>query len=106
MLLRTRHNVGMPVLSERVVTVPVMEPETGSESHTEEQLGPSGPRISCPLCGWSPANNDLWVCDCGHEWNTFDTGGVCPACLRQWKETQCLRCQRWSLHSEWYQAAP
>src|SRR5437899_2703175 len=66
MLLRTRHNIGMPVLSERVVTVPVMEPETGSESHTEEQLGPSGPRISCPLCGWSPANNDLWVCDCGH----------------------------------------
>jgi hypothetical protein len=26
---------------------------------------------------------------CGHEWNTFDTGGVCPACVHQWTETQC-----------------
>ena len=37
----------------------------------------SGPRIRCPLCGWSPRKDDLWACDCGHLWNTFDTGGVC-----------------------------
>jgi hypothetical protein len=36
------------------------------------------------------------------EWNTFDTGGVCPACLHQWIETQCLSCSRWSPHSRWY----
>jgi hypothetical protein len=40
------------------------------------------PRIRCPLCGWSPRKEDRWSCSCGHEWNTFDTGGVCPACLQ------------------------
>ena len=54
------------------------------------------------LCGWSPHKEDIWTCSCGHEWNTFDTGGVCPACLQQWTETQCLSCSRWSAHSDWY----
>src|SRR5439155_25970244 len=30
-------------------------------------LGPSGPRIRCPLCGWSLRKNDLWSCACGNE---------------------------------------
>jgi hypothetical protein len=64
--------------------------------------GPSGPHILCPLCRWSPRKEDLWCCDCGHRWNTFDSGGVCPACLHQWIETQCLSCGRWSPHSHWY----
>jgi hypothetical protein len=33
---------------------------------------------------------------------TFDSGCVCPACLHQWTETQCLSCSRWSSHSDWY----
>jgi hypothetical protein len=40
-------------------------------------------RIRCPLCGWSPRKEDKWFCNCGNEWNTFDTGGVCPDCLQQ-----------------------
>src|ERR1035438_4708341 len=63
----------------------------------EEKIeSPSGPRIRCPLCGWSPREEDLWSCTCGHMWNTFDTGGVCPACLHQWPSTQCLSCKQWS----------
>jgi hypothetical protein len=64
---------------------------------------PSGPHIRCPLCGWSPGKGGRWRCtSCGHAWNTFDSGGVCPGCLYQWMETQCLACARWSPHSAWY----
>ena len=58
----------------------------------EETQGPSTPDIRCPLCGWKPRTEDQWGCTCGHVWNTFDTGGVCPAYLYQWTSTQCLRC--------------
>lgn len=76
-----------------------------SDREVEEEKNPGAsepPRIRCPLCGWSPRQQDRWICGCGHLWNTFDTGGVCPACLYQWTETQCLSCGRWSPHSKWY----
>lgn len=72
------------------------------ELEEEKSHDSSGARIRCPLCGWSPRKEDKWFCTCGNEWNTFDTGGVCPACLHQWAETQCLSCSRWSAHSDWY----
>ena len=28
--------------------------------------------------------------------------GVCPACGREWRETQCRRCSAWSPHEDWY----
>jgi hypothetical protein len=72
------------------------------ELDEEKSLQPSGPRIRCPLCGWSPRKHDVWSCSCVHLWNTFGTGGVCPACLHQWTSTQCLSCNGWSAHSDWY----
>lgn len=70
----------------------------------DETAGSSGGegRIRCPLCGWEPRAEDRWWCDCGHEWNTFDTGGVCPGCMKQWTMTKCPACGRWSAHSDWY----
>jgi hypothetical protein len=59
-------------------------------------------RIRCPCCGWQPARQDLWACTCLHLWNTFETGGVCPACGREWSKTQCPRCEEWSRHEDWY----
>ena len=39
---------------------------------------------------------------CGHVWNTFETGGVCPSCGEHFEHTQCLRCRLFSPHKEWY----
>jgi hypothetical protein len=60
-------------------------------------------RIRCPLCGWRPRRSDRWSCSCGHVWNTFETRARCPACARQWHETQCLSCHRFSRHEDWYE---
>jgi hypothetical protein len=76
---------------------PIVAPE-----ETTEGSSVTGPRIRCPRCDWRPQPVDLWSCTCGHMWHTFDTGGVCPACLLQWMETQCFACHRFSAHSDWY----
>jgi hypothetical protein len=57
-------------------------------------------RVRCPRCAWEPGRDDLWSCLCLPSWNTFDTGGLCPACGRQWIETQCLRRREWSPHAD------
>jgi len=61
-------------------------------------------KIYCPKCKWEPSQNDRWVCEvtCGHTWNTFDTGGVCPECGKSWKVTTCLSCGSRSPHRDWY----
>ncbi len=64
--------------------------------------GRGRPRIRCPRCRWEPGKKDRWSCLCGHIWNTFDTGGVCPSCGHAWPDTQCLRCIEWSRHDDWY----
>lgn len=58
--------------------------------------------IACPKCDWRPGAGDQWGCACGHVWNTFRTHGVCPACGKAWKMTQCLACHKWSDHEDWY----
>lgn len=61
-------------------------------------------RIFCPKCRWVPQDSDLRMCQpgCGCHWNTFDTCGICPQCGRNWEDTQCLACHRWSRHADWY----
>ena len=75
-----------------------------SKKDTHTHQGSRGPKIRCPKCAWEPAREDRWYCDvgCGHGWNTFETGGRCRACGKQWLETVCLRCHAWSPHDEWY----
>jgi len=61
-------------------------------------------RIFCPKCTYAPRPTDRWVCvtSCGCHWNTFDTGGQCPSCHKQWHETCCPACVQWSPHDAWY----
>lgn len=68
----------------------------GSATNTRE------PMIRCPKCKWQPGKHDRWTCACGHQWNTFDTRGICPACDATWRGTQCPKCNEWSLHDDWY----
>jgi hypothetical protein len=60
--------------------------------------------IRCPKCHWKPLPSSRWYCvtSCQRGWNTFDTGGVCPACGKAWRMTQCLSCGAWSPHPDWY----
>ena len=74
--------------------------DPGLRDTTRDTTG--GRRIRCPKCAWEPGREDHWSCACLHVWNTFETGGVCPACQRQWLETQCPRCDAWSPHLAWY----
>ena len=94
----SHHNGGMP-LHVAGNTLTGVDPEVTNSKGT----GPAGPRIRCPLCTWSPDESARWTCKCLHCWNTFDTGGICPACLHQWTSTQCLACGGWSPHSDWYE---
>ena len=61
-------------------------------------------KIFCPKCRWEPRPEDLWMCSpgCGHVWNTFDSRGVCPSCIKVWEVTQCLACGQVSAHEDWY----
>jgi hypothetical protein len=70
-------------------------------------LRPRRPRIRCPKCAWQPRRRDRWICrdGCRHVWNTFETGGRCPACGFQWPWTACLACHRRSPHLDWYAPA-
>jgi hypothetical protein len=63
--------------------------------------------IRCPKCSWEPDGFPYWICTCGCQWNTFETGGRCPSCGKQWEQTQCIDgaggCSQWSPHLDWYE---
>jgi hypothetical protein len=80
----------------------VVEPDQETGVFDDNQRNPADPRIRCPHCDWSPKPDSRWQCVCKHHWNTFDTGGICPACMFQWTSTQCLSCGVFSAHSAWY----
>ncbi|PUZ22445.1 hypothetical protein DCM91_14335 [Chitinophaga costaii] len=64
-------------------------------------------KIRCPKCKWEPDGKPYWQCSCGHVWDTFTTGGRCPACQKVWEDTCCIYppagCLQWSPHLDWYE---
>jgi hypothetical protein len=83
-------------------TADPVESDKGLDPTAATGDGGGEDRIKCPVCRWTPAAHDRWMCNCGHLWNTFDTGGVCPNCLLKWAYTACPACQLFSPHSDWY----
>jgi hypothetical protein len=81
--------------------------DPGDVHGTDEELERGDPtrrrKLRCPKCAWEPKETDVWSCVCFCVWNTFLTAGVCPACGRQWSETQCHHCGEWSPHLAWYE---
>lgn len=70
----------------------------------EVRIIPSPQRkdVRCPACGFIPTEAGQWGCACGHYWDTFKTGGVCPACHTGWEKTICPDCKVLSPHRAWY----
>ena len=104
--MTTGLKIGMeiPVLQDSLRALQRSRPE-GAPSTTPQSdtiTGNGRLRIRCPRCSWQPGKKDHWSCLCDYVWNTFDTGGVCPACGKVWEQTQCLRCHQWSRHDTWY----
>jgi hypothetical protein len=85
------------------VVIEVKPPDTIQKKSPGKQAAPPGEwKIQCPKCHWKPGDADRWECVCQHSWNTFQTRGRCPACGKQWTETQCPHCGEWSPHEAWY----
>jgi citrate lyase gamma subunit len=85
-----------------VTRLRTVSPDLAIGTEEQENVAQSGSKIRCPLCGWQPVPGSVWTCSCGNTWDTFQTGGICPACLKQWDTTDCLGCSRTSPHSDWY----
>ena len=63
-------------------------------------------RLDCPLCGWVPRKEDHWFCECGHSWNTFDTGAFPPPLSQAGRESAVTRMQRVSENLLYLSPAP
>jgi hypothetical protein len=73
-----------------------------AEDRYRQASKPSRRHVACPFCAWQPHDDDVWLCDCGHEWHTFDSAGRCPACHKTHETTSCHACIQESEHDAWY----
>ena len=58
--------------------------------------------FACPACGAKPSVGPFWKCaQCKRNFDTFETGAVCPHCGAQFPNTMCVECQKSHPISEW-----
>jgi Zn-dependent protease len=63
---------------------------------------PQRPGFACPSCKTAPPLGPFWKCNqCGEQFDTFQTGGVCPECSTRFETTTCLHCRVSSPIAEW-----
>ena len=58
--------------------------------------------FACPSCGVKPHAGPFWKCaQCSRNFDTFETGAVCPYCGAQFPNTMCGECQKSHPIGEW-----
>ncbi len=58
--------------------------------------------FACPSCRAAPLKGTYWRCDdCRQQFDTFEQGGVCPACGKQFAATACLECHNRHALPDW-----
>ncbi|HKD61374.1 MAG TPA: site-2 protease family protein [Terracidiphilus sp.] len=58
--------------------------------------------FACPSCHTSPPVGSFWRCNnCSAQFDTFQTGGVCPQCSARFEKTTCMDCHQQSPIQEW-----
>jgi Zn-dependent protease len=63
--------------------------------------------FACPGCKTAPPVGSLWKCgQCGQQFDTFETRGVCPRCAAQHPATRCAECGEMHPISEWAGGTP
>jgi len=63
---------------------------------------PRRPGFACPSCRAAPPLGVYWQCGaCGHPFDTFESGAVCPQCGKQFATTACMDCREQHPMSEW-----
>ncbi len=62
--------------------------------------------FACPSCGTKPHAGPFWKCaKCSRNFDTFETGAVCPNCRAQFPNTMCGECQKLHPIDEWVAGA-
>lgn len=63
---------------------------------------PRRPGFACPSCRSAPPIGPIWRCNkCDTQFDTFETGGVCPQCSARFERTTCLDCHQQAPLTEW-----
>jgi Zn-dependent protease len=61
--------------------------------------------FACPSCRTAPPIGAFWRCSCGAQFDTFETGAMCPNCSQQFPVSECLDCRRPFPMADWIAAA-
>ncbi len=64
----------------------------------------SAPRrfeVRCPFCLKNPPIAPAWRCNCGAQFDTFETYGQCPRCHAQYPRTACPLCGQLAPFAMW-----
>jgi Zn-dependent protease len=75
--------------------------KTAQALRTLEKM-PRRQGFACPSCHTPPPAGPFWRCNqCSTQFDTFETGGVCPQCSARFEKTTCMDCGQQSPIEEW-----